>query len=281
MGEEVVSGFRVSEGRKKVWCVQLKLAREVRRVCEKHNIQYFLIWGTLLGAVRHGGFIPWDDDLDIGFLREDYERLCQIIESEIESPLFFQNALTDRRCFIGYSRLRDSSTTGIILSDNYVEYNNGIFIDLYPLDKIPNNRIIRKFQYIARDWLTAKLIEHCRDKDVGDKYEKRFALYKRLCSLGEYIKSDEVGLLYHKLLINNYHFKKTWVDEVVDIDFCLESFKCPRDYKKVLSSVYGDYLKLPPKSQRGNWHKGMIVYNTEIPYKEFMKNKGKYAPEKI
>ena len=144
--EEIRCDFVVSEKRKKIWKTQLEMALEVKRICEKHNIKYFIMWGTLLGAVRHKGYIPWDDDFDIAFLRKDYEKFCKIAKKEVSYPLFFQDALSDREFFMGYTRIRDSRTTGWILENPSPNYNNGIFIDIYPLDVIPSNTYVWKVQ---------------------------------------------------------------------------------------------------------------------------------------
>ena len=131
--EEIRCGYTVTSKQKKVWAVELDLLNEFDRVCRNNNIQYFASMGTLLGAVRHKGFIPWDDDLDVCIFRDDFMRLCAL-SKEFKSPYFLQTALSDRKYFCGYARLRNSTTTGVISNNASPEYNNGIFIDIYVLD---------------------------------------------------------------------------------------------------------------------------------------------------
>ena len=124
---EVRDEYYVSEKQKKIWNVQLELLQKLKEVCLKYDIKFFLIWGTLLGSIRHKGFIPWDDDMDVALARSEYERLCLIAREEFKDPFFLQTAETDQEYFIGYARLRMSSTTGIIKENYSRNYNNGIY----------------------------------------------------------------------------------------------------------------------------------------------------------
>ena len=132
--EEVRCGYRVTEKLKKIWAVELDLLNEFQRVCKKHNIKFTIFGGTLLGAVRHKGFVPWDDDLDVAMTRVEFDKLCRIAETEFDYPYFFQTALTDRRYFFSYARLRNSETTAIISGNGTPDYNNGVYIDIYVLE---------------------------------------------------------------------------------------------------------------------------------------------------
>lgn len=105
---------------------------EFDRVCQKHNLTWFADYGTLLGAVRHQGFIPWDDDIDVSMFRDDYMRLLAVAPDEFTEPYFFQNTYTDILVTV-FSKLRDSRTTAIEFPD-IPDMNQGIFIDIFPLD---------------------------------------------------------------------------------------------------------------------------------------------------
>ena len=113
--EEVRCGYTVSVEMKKLWAVELDLLAEFDRVCRKHGLTYFVDSGTLLGAVRHKGFIPWDDDIDVAMFREDYRKLPRIAAQEFQHPYFFQTPFTDPGLVMGGSRLRNSDTT--LISD--------------------------------------------------------------------------------------------------------------------------------------------------------------------
>ena len=145
---EFREGFFVDAKRKKIWAVELDLLSQFTRVCEKYNLSYYLDGGTLLGAVRHKGFIPWDDDVDVIMPREDYDKLFEVAEIEFKEPYFFQTPLTETNFFRGHAKLRNSSTTGYILDDRKKKINNGIWLDIFPLDGVADlalQRIIQKY----------------------------------------------------------------------------------------------------------------------------------------
>ena len=128
-------GFQVTRQRKEIWAVELDLLHELDRVCKKHGLTFFADSGTMLGAIRHKGFIPWDDDIDVAMMRDEYEQLCKIAGEEFSYPYFFQTEYTDHGTLRGHAQLRNSMTTAVLKDENHTQYpfNQGIFIDIFPL----------------------------------------------------------------------------------------------------------------------------------------------------
>ena len=139
----------MSDLMKKVHKVQLEMALEVKRICQNNNIKYFIIAGTLLGSVRHGGFIPWDDDLDIGMLREDYDRFIKIAQKEIGEEYFLQTWDTDSGFALPIAKIRKNGTKFIEQNSSKSELHNGIYIDIFPFDNVPDSDFKKKLQNIV------------------------------------------------------------------------------------------------------------------------------------
>lgn len=137
---EVRCDYTVTTEMKQVWAVELDLLSELDRVCKKYDIKYCADGGTLLGAVRHKGFIPWDDDLDIAMLRSEYEKLNKVAPKEFKAPYFWQTEETDPGSARGHAQLRNSETTSIIRVEyehqRHNNFNQGIFIDIFPFDTV-------------------------------------------------------------------------------------------------------------------------------------------------
>ena len=112
---------------------ELDLLKEFVKFCELHNLTYFLIGGTLLGAIRHLGFIPWDDDIDVGMPRPDYDRFCELAEKHFVGDIFFQSYRSDKGYPYIFSKLRNSNTTFIEKIYRHVPMNHGVYIDIFPL----------------------------------------------------------------------------------------------------------------------------------------------------
>lgn len=290
--EEIRCDFLVDINRKKIWATQLDLYKELMRVCTKYNLKCFAMGGTLLGAVRHKGFIPWDDDMDLALTRTDFEKLCEVANQEFKNPYFFQTALTDKNYFTGIARLRNSNTTGIVnYTSNHV-YNNGIFIDIFVYDTIPENssklnKQIRKLKFWERllnnyyhinaagkskllspiYWLISKIFT----------YDYLYKKYKKIITMYNNSDSNLLGLLSMHYWIK-YIATKGGVENLIELDFEDTKILAPSDYDLMLKKAYGNYMEFPPIEKRGQWHQDVIIFDPDIPfYKYYQMHADKYT----
>jgi lipopolysaccharide cholinephosphotransferase len=255
--------------------LQLSIAMKVRHICEKHDIPYFLIAGTLLGAVRHKGFIPWDDDLDIGMLRENYDRFISLAQSELGNAYFLQTYTTDQHMPFPYAKLRINGTVMREASSLDCKWNNGIYIDIFPFDGVPENMLLRSMHASILKIIGHSLLIKCEFIPLNVKKSPiKYGFYKA-------IKYPIKFLLPRKILIKGFDFfsrfysnKKTrlvvaaggsygykretisrsWVEILAPLIFCNNSFNCPSAFEDYLVNLYGDYMKLPPVENRSSRH---------------------------
>lgn len=255
---------------------QFEMLREVKRIAKITGVNYFLDAGTLLGAVRHNGFIPWDDDLDVGLIREDYEKFIRHAEKLLDKKYFIQSWDNDENYPYPFAkiRLKDSLFTEEV---TYLcDAKDGIYIDIFPYDVYPDSFIKRKIQgikytlyrglilakYKVRPWLSSEKHKALKISayfilGIISKFFSKNFLKKR------YIKNctgfnDSVSSSLFQQGIAAYGkcvIKKEWLKDFADISFSGECFSCPCGFKEYLSYVYGDYMTLPPEDKRKNRHK--------------------------
>ena len=286
LNEEERCKYVISHQQKKVWMVQLDLLQKLQFVCKKYGLKCFAYGGTLLGAVRHHGFIPWDDDIDVALNREDYNKLCEIADKEFSEPYFFQTALSDRNYFIGHARLRNSNTTGIVsFLSNHV-YNNGIYVDICVYDQVPQNEIefkfllmkVKMFRFLLANYYHNSTNSHIKRNLLNLykpfkkvlTYEKLFKLYKKTCESYKDSNTMRVALLCTPEFIQ-YEGTFSGITNLIEVDFEFLKIFIPANYDYMLSKAYGDYMKFPPVDQRGKWHEDIITYDPDIPYLEYYK----------
>ena len=163
LSEEVRDGYTVSAQMKQVWEIQLRIVRKVLEVCKKHEIPIWADGGTLLGAVRHKGYIPWDDDIDLFMTRENYDRLLKVAPTEFKSPFFFQCAYTDKLYCRGHAQVRYEGTTALVKNDVDRKFHCGIFIDIFIYDALPAD----KEEFVRRIIRAERLRKLMRERVVG------------------------------------------------------------------------------------------------------------------
>ena len=279
---ETICDFYVDEQRKKVWKIELDLLNKLTEVCNKNNIRFFADAGTLLGAVRHKGFIPWDDDIDVAMLREDYEKLIKL-SKDFEEPYFLQSWYTEKGYYRGHAQLRNSETTAILKSEEKFKFkfNQGIFIDIFVLDSVPNDEkelkieekkmnlynkfIFRKFYYDKNNKSLKNIVKLFINSIINiDKiYLKKENLLKSYD-----IRNNEniapLGFIFEtKKRIRNKHL----YDEVVWLDFENTKIPCPKDYDKYLKCRYGKDYMIPQNIPTTH---GDIILDTEKSYKDYI-----------
>ena len=281
--EEVKNDFTVTSKRKKVWATEIDLLREFDRVCKENNIKYMVAYGTMLGAVRHKGFIPWDDDIDVVLFREDYNRLMKIGPKSFEGKYFFQTYTTDKNYYRTHAQLRNSETTAILDSEitNKKSFNQGIFIDIFPLDGYPEDN--QKVEKLKKK--VSNLLSTIAGYEGYNSYKKHSFLGKLRQILLRIVNIKTV-LWYFNRVCSKYSSSNTkyicdialtmikdisvWEKEKIyntqEYQFEYTSVVGPREYDYYLKTLYGDYSVL---IKDGNLH-GNVFFNTEKPYTYYL-----------
>ncbi len=248
--------------------VELDILKEVIRVCEENDLTYFTVGGTTLGAIRHNGFIPWDDDIDIGMMREDYEKFLKIAPSKLSKGFTMQSFYTEPNMPTYFAKVRKDDTLFVEEYAKNVNMHQGIYIDIMPYDKIPEDlkersryrkkvqfwnqlfiaktiavtsvpytknkgykNILRKIEHAAVAWVSKETLYHRLDSELRKYNETKSTMV------------SSRGLRVFETSIDDYFPLDDHVFETISV-------KVPRNVDTVLRTQYGDYMKLPPEEKR-------------------------------
>lgn len=251
--------------------VQLASLLEIDRICRKHNIKYFLGGGTLLGAIRHKGFIPWDDDSDLMMLREDYDKFCKIAPSELPNGMSFQDSDTDKHCFYEFAKCRiDNTTFATGYAKTHTGMHNGLAIDIFCHDKTANSGLGQKLHtamtlftraLVFNKWNNRKAENNSRLQSMFTDFCKklfpiRFSLWLEKKTFIFFKNKKNAKFLYDGMGRNVYNgaFPSEFLDEVIYTDFEGYKFPVPKKYDEYLTFLYGDYMQPAPISTRIGCH---------------------------
>lgn len=291
--EEERCDYLVSSQIKKIWCLQIDLLEQVKKVCKKYDIKYFASSGTLIGAFRHKGYIPWDDDIDLDMMRDDYEKFCKIAPKEFKYPYFFQTEKTDPGSLRGHIQIRNSLTTAILnseLADKF-NFNQGVFIDIFPLDAVSENEeertkfttemqeYIDKYRRFASITSRPIYFKNNKTKQFGKKvfakfittfkiYNPYFKQFDEYCQKYNNTSSKLVErVTLHKVVCKHIHKKEDFL-ETIEVPFEFTTISVPKNYDSVLIDDFGPNWKIPLKASSCH---GDVLFDLEKPYTDYIK----------
>lgn len=254
--------------------IQLEMLSEVEHLCSKYHIHYCIGYGTMLGAVRHKGYIPWDDDADILMLRKDYEKFKRCCQKNLKFPLFLQDYQTDKEYLWGYAKLRNLNTTYIRAGQEHIKCRNGVFIDIFPLDGVPELLPLQIMQdflcFVLRKclWAKVRISEECTGlkKMVYSMLskiskERIYRIYEKLVAVSNRTTHKRVRCLLFTApgkhwnkkgnrLAERYGFKRSWIQKCRKYEFENLDLWGSEEYHQCLTYLYGDYMTLPPQEKR-------------------------------
>ncbi len=283
-----------SEELKKIWEVELDLLEKIKQICNKYKLTYFANFGTLIGAARHKGFIPWDDDIDIFLKWPDYKKLMEVAPNECEYPYFFQSFLTESDGEASSCRLRRSDTTGFTkweLENSEAEHNKGIFIDIFPLFYIPESEKEREIQKesIMFFWKCIRghnaISKIRRNEEPCEEYKQYIPYYMSVCQTMSIVDikwaylgacamvespTSKMGATSYRVHKASQMWDSSLFDSFVEMPFENTTINCPADYDTVLNTTYTNW-RVP--SSDGACHE-MVVADANTPWREYIKNIG-------
>lgn len=283
LNEEYRDGHIVTKELKKVWNVELDLLKRFLDFCTANNLKCWVDGGTMLGAVRHKGFIPWDDDVDMVMPRADYDRMLRLAPRYFTEPYFLQSAYSDVDYFRGHAQFRRSDTAAIRPSDSFQPFNQGIFIDIFVLDNAPDDEEARK--KIIHD--STRIFRFLKAKNTAILTSGRLGLVFRKIKCRHEVKKKGWTAIYKRaedmlrstegedckcvaelsFSGDSIMFPRHIFDETVWMDFENIKVPVPKDFDTFLRTQYGDNYMTPIKAP--TYH-GELVFDTEHPYTEVL-----------
>ena len=257
--------------------IELDILLHISDFCKKNNLHYFLAYGTLIGAVRHKGFIPWDDDIDINMPRQDYNWLIENYNKINPNGRYQLISPYSKEARHSFVKIIDTYTVKIEEGIDYNDRYLGVDIDIFPLDGQPNsdekfNRWYNKLMRVYRIYFYCKI-------DQSTSFKKRTAipllrlLYnggrnalkkaEKLHKKYPYEKSKYIGAVECMFNSRGNRYQKEWFDHAIEAEFEGHLLWIPCGYNQILTQVYGDYMKLPPKEKQVSHHKNKMYLITE------------------
>ncbi len=254
--------------------VELTILTKFAEICDRHNLKYFLDSGTALGAIRHEGFIPWDDDIDVGMPRDDYEKFLEIGQKELGDQFFLQNVRTDKNTPFLFSKIRKNNTTFLEWNKRNIDMHHGIYIDIFPYDYLPKNeedakkyindciKLNQKFLNMtipdramqpqkSLKWIALAVVRRCiyYSSNIFSK-EKLIGKCQQVFTQFNHDDEKKSDVLFSPVFCGDYRFPENIMFPPQKVKFENQQFNVPCDHDTYLKTLYGDYMKLPDEKDR-------------------------------
>lgn len=253
----------------KIQNTELEITDEIFRICEKNNLKCALVGGSCIGAIRHKGIIPWDDDIDLAMPRKDYEKFIDICKRELNSSYFLQCFETEQNCAYIFAKVRKNGTKLPEKYSKHINMHQGIWVDLFVYDNVSNNSLKRKFDN-ARVFFYKNLLIVKVGFKMPENRSKSLNIIYFLCKLfsnffsNNFLKNRLNSIMKHYQNKNTLYIKpyggaygdtkelmpSNFFNDLITVEFNGRKFKTFKDYDYYLSRLYGDYMTPPPVEKR-------------------------------
>ena len=251
---------------KQIQMTELDILKDIDLYCRENKIMYSIYAGSMLGAVRHKGFIPWDDDVDIAMTRDEYRKFCNCIQKRSIQGYYFENYENDIRCGCCHGKIRKLNT--VFLQDGEVEDDghHEIWVDIFPIDKLPKNKNAKKIMSIGKmnvfltranviitndsaskrtiRFLTKLIPSKLRQKILINNTRCLESNYNKLCESFSWVSMSTIDNISH------LRFPQDVCEQYTEIEFEGCSFLSFKEIDKMLTCIYGNYMELPAKEER-------------------------------
>ena len=254
LDEEIRAGYTVSSLMKKVWAVEIDLLFEFIRICNKYGLKWYMGGGSMLGTVRHKGYIPWDDDIDLNLFRKDYDKFCEVAKNEIMAPYYFTDGTKDKGVFRAYAQIYNTNTTCIMANSVNVKrsFNQGISIDIFPIDNVPDNSRERAeftkkvdARTIPCRWLYGHVGYYLPKKNEG------------IIARCKHVVAVSIARIIWPL------FHSKWSNQLLDL---------MRKYQDVTTTEMIADLSMAPFEERRLWKREWYKETLKMPFEWFLVN---------
>lgn len=245
---------------------ELNILIYIDKICEENNIEYFLTFGTLIGAIRHKGFIPWDDDIDIVMKREEYEKFIKIFPRENDKKYKLLNIDENPNYYYPFLKVIDGNTK--VDEKNFKAIDDlGLWVDVFPLDNYDENitnekkvKLIKQKLHLSRETRCVKskkkiktFVKKILHPFYKNKDPRMYGL--QMNQLGKKVlQTNKEYCVLFSLNFKKCILNKDWYERTIDCEFEGYKFKAPEKYHEILTQIYGDYMQLPPENQRISGH---------------------------